>query len=56
MAAESQHAERLQKLKSRDAGFFNYFWQINQIGKTARDKKDVPPLDKLFPFVKIESQ
>lgn len=54
--AESQQAQLLQQLKSRNVNFFNYWWQIQQIGKNAQNKKDVPSLDKLYPGLKVESQ
>lgn len=54
--AESQQAQLLRQLKLRNANFFNYWWQIQQIGKTAHNKKDVPPLDKLYPGLKVESR
>lgn len=55
LAAESQQAQLIQQLKSRNSNFFNYWWQIQQLGKTARSKQDIPPLDKIYPALKTES-
>ena len=52
---ESQQTQLLQQLKARNANFFNYWWQIQQLGKTARSKQDIPPLDKIYPTLKAES-
>ncbi len=55
LLAESQQAQLIGQLKSRNINFFNYWWQIQQLGKTARSKQDVPPLDKIYPMFKAES-
>lgn len=47
-SADSNESIALNQLRDKNHKFYDYFMQINLLGKTARSKADIPPLEKIY--------